>query len=180
MIANYNKIESSHQWYHEKGYKIPSVIVYGPYPFGDGKNYTNIEVESSNWNGFPPTKTQGTFSDQDMIALRDVLLNLFPLETETVYDFFNDKGFFGDNESEIYEDCLDDLVEAEDDLILDNLTLDDVEDEEAPAYYLEQDPFTDDWVVYELEYQEIASFKSFDHADAYLEMLEAPEEGDDD
>jgi hypothetical protein len=155
---------SSYPWYKEKGHTVPYLTLSGG---NAARDYTNLTLIGSNWIDGIARKADATFTSEDMIKLRDHLIELFPLE-EDVVDLFplDDEG--------VVEDDFEEWLNSDSD----DEEVDD--DEEAPAYYLEQDPFTDDWVVYELEYQEIASFKSFDHADAYLEMLEAPEEGDDD
>src|SRR5271156_1472337 len=71
-------IHSTYEWYKDSNYKVPFLTIDGPYMDTGGKSYTNISLTGSDWGD--EAHKQGSFRDEDMIKLRDELIEKFPLE----------------------------------------------------------------------------------------------------
>ena len=170
-LHNYDDIESSYLWYKSEGHAVPRLEILGPHPLWQldvdqaGEtytNYTNLVLYGSDWSDESATasRTQATFTDADMIKLRDYLNEHFPQTALEVSDPNADLVTTDDDLS-----WLDDLAEDFDD---DNDLVDtenpeddsDLEDDdELELFEVEYDWMNDEHVIYELTYTEIASFK---------------------
>ena len=194
MALNNDNIESTYSWYNEQGHSIPNLAIRGPYPEGKYyEHYTNLILYSSDW-GFDTPKACGTFTDADMIKLRDVLLEKFPLtpEDRLLTDIENDRiiNELFDKEADPHVEVTTKLVTA-DDLLTDEdwdaiyanheeNNLGYIEEEDNNNYLLEYDPWAEMWIVYETEikYNEIASFAYETDAIEYYDSLTSMEDDD--
>ena len=167
--------KSSFAWYGEEGYTVPRLEVLGPYIDSEEKEYVNLILHGSDWRdpSGRAEKTAGTFRREEIIALRDHLNDMFPSENDWSRAFAEVAIEDGDEYPELEDDDLEPfraLLEEDDAVELEiSTSVEQINIQGTPRYMLEQDPFTDDWVVYEVDYDEIASFKRREDAVDYIE-----------